>query len=424
MSRNQTRIGRSMEPKYVKRRQRGVAVFLASIVLIVGALGYIGFRLLGGGNTLDYEGTGNGVTQLIEIPEGSSMSELAPDLVEKNVVKTAEAFTSAASSNPRASQIEPGFYRLEEEMSAKSAVSALLDKDNKVDLLDVKGGSTLSDVNVVGGDVRYGIYSMISQVSCGDGGCVSKEDLERVAAAVDPAKLGAPEWALDAIRARGEDPKRLEGLIAPGQYVINPNMSAEEILTDLITRSTKRYNDTNIVDRAKAINLSPYQLLSAASLIEREAPAGEFNKVARVILNRLAEPMRLEFDSTVNYGLPDVELATTDEARAEVTPWNTYAKEGLPDTPIASPSEEAILAMENPAEGNWKFFVTVDQQGTTVFTDNYDDHLARVDDAINSGILNSQRGNPAQGGAGGTPLDEQDPAAGEAPAPAAENPAP
>ena len=86
--------------------------------------------------------------------------------------------------------------------------------------------------------------------------------------------------------------------------------------------------------------------------------------------------------------------------------------------------EEAILAMENPAEGNWKFFVTVDQQGTTVFTDNYDDHLARVDDAINSGILNSQRGDPAQGASGGTPLDEQDPAAGEAPAPAAENPAP
>ena len=421
MSRNQLRIGRSMEPKYVKRRQRGLAVLIASFVLIIGALGYIGFRLLGGGNTLDYEGTGNGVTQLIEIPEGSSMSELAPELVEKNVVKTPEAFTSASSSNPRASQIEPGFYRLQQEMSAQSAVSALLDENHKVDLLDVTGGSTLSDVNVIGGDVRYGIYSKISQVSCDDGGCVSKEDLEKVASTVDPADLGAPDWALEAIRARGEDPKRLEGLIAPGQYVIDPNMSAQEILTDLITRSTASYNETNIVERAKAINLSPYQLLSAASLIEREAPAGEFDKVARVILNRLAEPMRLEFDSTVNYGLPDVELATTDAARAEATAWNTYAKEGLPDTPIASPSEAAILAMENPAEGNWKFFVTVDEQGTTVFSENYDEHLARVDDAINSGILDSQRGDPAEGAAGGAPLDSEDPNAG---APAADTPAP
>ena len=391
MSRKPSRIGRSMEPHHVKRRQRGLAVLIASLVLIIGALGYIGFRLLGGGSSLDYEGQGNGVVQLVEVPEGSSMSQLAPELAEKNVVKTPEAFSSAANSNPRASQVKPGFYRLQEEMSAKSAVEALLDDANMVDLLDVQGGATLSDVNVLGGDVRYGIYSLISQVSCKEGGCVSAEELEKIAATVDPAELGAPEWALDAIRARGEDPKRLEGLIAPGQYVLDPNMDAQEILTDLISRSTKKYNDTNIVERAEAIGLSPYELLTSASLVERESPAGEFDKVARVILNRLDEPMRLELDSTVNYGLEDVELATTDDDRGRETPWNTYAKDGLPDTPIASPSNEAIEAMENPVEGNWLFFVTVDSQGTTVFTDNYDEHLANVDEAVRSGILDSQR---------------------------------
>lgn len=402
MSRKPSRIGRSMEPQYVKRRQRGMAVLIASLVLIIGGLGYIGFRLLGGGSTLDYEGQGNGVTQLVQVPEGSSMSELAPELAEKNVVKTPEAFSSAANSNPRASQIKPGFYRLQEEMSAKAAVEALLDDGNMVDLLDVQGGATLLDVNVVGGDVRYGIYSLISQVSCKEGGCVSAEELEKIAATVDPAELGAPEWALEEVRARGEDPKRIEGLIAPGQYVLDPNMDAQEILTDLITRSTKKYNDTNIVDRAQAIGLKPYELLTAASLVERESPAGEFDKVARVILNRLDEPMRLELDSTVNYGLEDVELATTDEDRHRETPWNTYAKDGLPDSPIASPSEEAIGAMENPAEGNWLFFVTVDDKGTTVFTDNYDEHLANVDDAVRSGILDSQRE-----GAGEPPAEEQ-----------------
>lgn len=391
MSRKPSRIGRSMEPHHVKRRQRGLAVLIASLVLIIGALGYIGFRLLGGGSSLDYEGQGNGVVQLVEVPEGSSMSHLAPELAERNVVKTAEAFSSAANSNPRASQVKPGFYRLQEEMSAKSAVEALLDDANMVDLLDVQGGATLSDVNVLGGDVRYGIYSLISQVSCKEGGCVSAEELEKIAATVDPAELGAPEWALDAVRARGEDPKRLEGLIAPGQYVLDPNMDAQEILTDLISRSTKKYNDTNIVERAEAVGLSPYELLTSASLVERESPAGEFDKVARVILNRLDEPMRLELDSTVNYGLEDVELATTDDDRGRETPWNTYAKDGLPDTPIASPSNEAIEAMENPVEGNWLFFVTVDSQGTTVFTDNYDEHLANVDEAVRSGILDSQR---------------------------------
>ena len=405
MSRNQERLGRSMEPKYVKRRQRGIAVVIASIIVILGALIYIGFRL--GSTSADYEGTGNGTTQLVEVPEGSSMSELGPALVEKNVVKTQDAFDSAASMNHGASQIQPGFYRLQEEMSADAAVEALLDENNRVDMLEVQGGATLEDVKVVGGDVRYGIYSLISEVSCNDGSCLKKEDLEKVAAETDPAELGAPEWALDAINKRGNDPKRIEGLIAPGQYVLDPNMEAKDILKDLITRSTKRYNETNIEERAQAIGLSPYELLTSASLVEREAPAGEFDKVARVILNRLDEPMRLEFDSTVNYGLEDVELATTDEARGEKTPWNTYAKEGLPDTPIASPSDDAIKAMEEPAEGNWKFFVTVDEEGTTVFSDTYDEHLGRVDDAIRSGVLDSKREGEGAGSGNGDAAAEQ-----------------
>ena len=405
MSRNQQRLGRSMDDKYVKRRQRGIAVVVASVIVILGALIYIGVRI--GTSSADYEGAGNGTTQLVEVPEGSSMSELGPTLVEKNVVKTQEAFDSAASMNHSASQIQPGFYRLQEEMSAANAVEALLDENNRVDMLEVQGGATLEDVKVVGGDVRFGIYSLISQVSCDDGNCLEKEELEKAAAETDPKELGAPDWALDAIKKRGNDPKRIEGLIAPGQYVLDPNMSAKDILKDLITRSAKRYEETDIENRAKAIGLSPYELLTSASLVEREAPAGEFDKVARVILNRLDEPMRLEFDSTVNYGLEDVELATTDEARGEKTPWTTYAKEGLPDTPISSPSDEAIRAMEEPADGNWKFFVTVDKDGTTVFSDTYDEHLDRVDDAIRSGVLDSQCEGEGAGAGNGDAASDQ-----------------
>src|SRR5699024_12458444 len=81
----------------------------------------------------------------------------------------------------------------------------------------------------------------------------------------------------------------------------------------------------------------------------------------------------------------------TDEDRGKVTPWNTYAMDGLPETPIASPSEEAIQAMENPAEGQWLFFVTIDDQGTTVVTDTFEEQLEQVDRAIESGILDTQR---------------------------------
>jgi len=230
-------------------------------------------------------------------------------------------------------------------------------------------------------------------VTCTEGSenCITAQQLEQVGASADLEALGVPEWAREAVAARGNDPKRLEGLIAPGQYVVNPAHDAEGILTDLITRSANQFNETGIVDRAGAIGLTPYELLTAASLVEREAPAGEFDKVARVILNRLEEPMRLEFDSTVNYGLEDVEVATTDEDRANVTPWNTYAMDGLPETPIAAASIEAIEAMEHPAEGNWLFFVTVDQDGTTVFNDTFEQHLEDVQQALESGVLDTNR---------------------------------
>ena len=158
-----------------------------------------------------------------------------------------------------------------------------------------------------------------------------------------------------------------------------------------MSESAARYEETGLEASAQRVGLSPYELITAASLIQMEAPDGDFDKVARVILNRLEEPMRMQFDSTVNYDLEDQEIATTDEDRARVTAWNTYAKDGLPDTPIASPSIEAITAMENPAEGPWLYFVTVDKDGRTVFTTTFEEHQVAIQESIANGVLDSNR---------------------------------
>ncbi|WJY68160.1 endolytic transglycosylase MltG [Corynebacterium auris] len=376
-----------------RRRTGSIAILVASILLIIGLVAWIAvMRMSDTGG--DFAGTGNGEEVVVEVKEGSSVSELGPELEERGVVKSNAAFQSAALSDTRTDSIQPGFYRLQQEMSAAAAVEALIDPANRITPLQVPGGATLMDISVLGGQVRLGIYSMIQQVTCGDqptDGCVQVEDLIDVAANADPAQLGVPEWARETVASRQGDAKRLEGLIAPGEYIVDPDADAEAILTDLITRSAQQFESVDIAGRAGNVGLSPYELLTAASLVEREAPAGEYDKVARVILNRLEVPMRLEFDSTVNYGLPSVEVATTDEDRQRETPWNTYAMDGLPETPIASPSMEAIEAMENPAEGDWLFFVTIDTDGTTVFNNTFEEHLDDVQRAQESGILDSQR---------------------------------
>lgn len=376
-----------------RRRTRATAVLVASILLIIGLTVWTAVARNLASNA-DFDGTGNGEEFVVEIAEGSSISALGPELEEKGIVASNRAFQTAAANNPNSDSIQPGFYRLEGQMSADSAVAALLNPEKRVTPLQVYGGATLMDINVVGGQRRLGILSMIQQLSCGEEmkpGCVTLEELNSVSADADPQALGVPEWALETVNARKGDAKRLEGLIAPGEYIIDPAAEAEDILRDLITRSAKQYEATDIVRRAESVGLTPYELLVAASLVEREAPAGEFDKVARVILNRLHEPMRLEFDSTVNYGLPSVEVATTPEDRARVTPWNTYAMDGLPQTPIASPSITAIEAMEHPAEGDWLFFVTIDNDGTTVFNNTFEEHLNDTQRAYESGILDSQR---------------------------------
>lgn len=370
-------------------RGRRIGVLIGLILTLIAAIAFIGVKAQSGG---DFRGDGNGQIVLAEIKPGSTLSELGPTLVETGVVSRNEAFQSAAATNTKAADVKPGFYKLQKKMSAEAAVNAFLNPENAIDLLKVPTGATLMDSKVVGGDTRFGIYSLISAISCSVGdSCLSPEELQSAGANADPTSLGVPSWAMGHVQEATGDPKRLEGLIEPGEYVIDPEASAEEILTQLVTTSAQSFTETGIVERAGAIGLSPYELLTAASLVEREAPAGEFDKVARVILNRLAKPMRLEFDSTVNYGLDEQEVATTDEDRARVTPWNTYAKDGLPATPIASPSIEAVTAMENPAPGNWLFFVTIDRDGTTVFNDTFEQHMADTQKAADSGVLDSNR---------------------------------
>jgi UPF0755 protein len=113
--------------------------------------------------------------------------------------------------------------------------------------------------------------------------------------------------------------------------------------------------------------------------------------VAQVIYNRLNEHRTLEFDSTVNYPLDRREVATSDADRAQPTPWNTYITEGVPATPICSPGVDALQAAEHPAPGDWLYFVTIDAQGTTLFTRDYQQHLANIELAKHNGVLDSAR---------------------------------
>jgi UPF0755 protein len=380
-----------------RRRRRIVGGLSLSvlIVVVVGAV-FLGSKLwhsVFGGN--DYSGDGvNDV--VIEVHNGDSTTAIGKTLQGHKVVATVKAFVDAADGNSAISSIQPGFYKVRTEIPASNAVARLSDPQSRVGKLVIPEGRQLDDVqDVKTNAVTDGVFTLISRATCvnldGQRHCVSVADLRQAAGTTAPAALSVPDWAAKPTNALSNDHRRLEGLIAPGTWNIDPSASPQDILSTLIAASANQYAQGGLLDTAQSLDMSPYQILTVASLVQREAKPQDFAKVARVIYNRLHERRKLEFDSTVNYPLDRQEVATTDADRGQDTPWNTYVSEGLPATPICSPGEPALTAAERPAPGDWLYFVTVDMQGTTLFTRDYEQHLANIELAKRNGVLDSAR---------------------------------
>jgi UPF0755 protein len=298
----------------------------------------------------DYAGQGSG-SVLVEVQDGDNATDIAQTLAEKDVVKSAEAFTDAATANPDSTGIQVGFYDMRQQMSAESALEILLDPENMVQsAVTLREGLTVDQiVELLAKETDF-----------------SKKDFRRVLR--EPDQIGLPPYA-------DGNP---EGYLFPATYQIAPNATAASILTTMVDRYKQAAEELDLVAEAEAMGVSPHDVMTVASLIQAEARFDQdFAKVSRVIYNRLEEPMPLQFDSTVHYAEGrDGSVGTSDEARASDSPYNTYKSPGLPPTPIMAPGEQAIDAALNPVDGPWLYFVTTNpDSGETKFAESYDEHL-------------------------------------------------
>ncbi|SDI42839.1 UPF0755 protein [Rhodococcus triatomae] len=382
-----------------RRRRRGkwVGSLAAVMVLVVlGGLLFVGGKVFFGADDppADYAGPG-GEPVVVEVSPGDTAEQIARSMADKDVVASSNAFYRAALLDEGMNTVQPGFYSIPSRIPAAQAVSALVAPGARVGHMVISEGRQLHDSRDVQTEaVKKGIYTLIAEASCigaeGAQQCIEYDELN-TAGAGDLADLGVPDWAADAVANVPDRDRQLEGLIAAGSWDFDPTADPTAILRKLVTESAAAYEETGIRTAGGHVGMTPYEVLISASLVEREAKPDDFAKVARVIVNRLAIGQPLQFDSTVNYSLDTTELATTDADRAEVTPWNTYASPGLPATPIASPSIAALQAAEAPEQGDWTYFVTIDQAGTTLFSNSYDEHLSNTRHALQSGILDSGR---------------------------------
>ena len=293
--------------------------------------------------------TAAGTPVLVVVNTGDTLATVARSLEAAGVVVTASGFLASAELDDRATRIGPGVYSLMTGMDPASVIDAMLDPASRAAPLVLPEGLRIDET--------------VELTSAATG--LPKVDL--ATALEEPDDLQLPEWA----------DGRPEGLLFPASYDIIPGRSAAEVLNAMIQRFDIAADEVNLVKRAKKQGRSPYEILIIASLVQAEAAPADFRKVARVAYNRLAQGMKLQFDSTVNYALKTDTFFLTDDMLGVESPYNTFVIDGLPPTPINSPGQEAIEAALDPAEGDWLYFVTTDPETlTTKFTADYDQFLA------------------------------------------------
>lgn len=177
------------------------------------------------------------------------------------------------------------------------------------------------------------------------------------------------------------DGEPFEGYFLPDTYLFPKNYSDADLLKRSHSAMAKVVDEAWNQRKANLPLKSKHELLTLASIVEKEsAVASERPEIAGVFTRRLQKGMRLQTDPTVIYGLGDSyrgKIYQSDLQRD--TPYNTYTRNGLPPTPIAMPSREAIFAAIDPKEGKTLYFVAKgDGSGEHVFSETLDEHNKAV----------------------------------------------
>src|SRR6202042_643432 len=137
-----------------------------------------------------------------------------------------------------------------------------------------------------------------------------------------------------------------------------------QLLVDMVNRFDSQADTVGLAAGSAALGLTPYQTVTVASIVEKEGVISKnLGPVARVILNRLANRMPLQMDSTVLYALGRDGGPVTAADEATRTPYNTYLNTGLTPTPICFPSAPALTAALNPPPGAWIYFELTSRDG-------------------------------------------------------------
>ncbi|HZL49061.1 MAG TPA: endolytic transglycosylase MltG, partial [Solirubrobacteraceae bacterium] len=300
-----------------------------------------------------FAGAGHGRV-IVVIPKNSSASAVGSILARDGVVSSGFFFDMRALVEGKRGALHSGRFLLQHEETYAAAIAAL-SKPPPVTIavkVVIPEGETRPQIAVLAAeDGLTGSYTAASEHS----------------SLLNPVVYGAPR-----------DTPNLEGFLFPATYDMQAGAPAGRLVAEQLTAFRERFGPEE-VRRARELHVTPYQLLTVASMVEREAQLpGDRPKIAAVIYNRLRLGMPLGIDATIYYAVEVAEGVATDtheltDAQLRIdSPYNTRTHRGLPPTPISNPGMASIEAAAHPAHVSYLYYVAgADGCGEQVFSTSY-----------------------------------------------------
>lgn len=293
--------------------------------------------------------------KVVIVPPGSSAAEVGAQLRSEGLIRSAWAFKTYLRITGMARSLRPGEYLISPQESGYQIARRVWEGDTVKYRFTVPEGYTVAQIAAL----------------------LEKNGLTDKQRFLDIAKEG--DFPYPFLERRTDTRYQLEGFLFPDTYEVSRNMSPEEIIGMMLRRFAEVFKE-DYVRRAEELGMSVYDVVTLASVIEKEAKKPEERSiVSSVFHNRLKRGMKLESCATVQYALGTVKQRLTVEDTRYPSPYNTYLHPGLPPGPISCPGEAAIRAALFPADTEYLYFVAR-PDGSHVFSRTLTEHdRARVE---------------------------------------------
>jgi UPF0755 protein len=313
--------------------------------LIFGAIVLILVLIFLNGFFQPFHGDGNGKV-VVDIPKGSSVGEVGDLLEKKGVISGGTLFVSGSTMFQgrvtlagKRSDLFAGKFVMAKDMSYGDAIDQLSEEPKPKQEATAKPG--VVTVTIPEGQSRPITAKLLKE----DGVKGSYLNATKKSKILSPAEYG------------GKGAKDLEGFLFPDTWDYKTKQPVKHLVALQLKDFKKQIKKVNM-KYAKSKNLTVYDVVTIASIIEREAGVAKQRKdVASVIYNRLHEGMTLGMDSTIRFATGNYEKPLTQSELESESPYNTRVTPGLPPGPINSPGLAAINAAAHPAKTDYLFFV-------------------------------------------------------------------